>query len=272
MSHTILKILALSRLFFIDGVRRHAILGLVVLALCFEIIGILFVDFIPRDIGRASADFIISIGWLAGFLFLLFHAVQVLAWDDEKRIIHTIISRPISRSQYVLGVFLGLSLILVLLNVILGIIGYAILILIQKSVANQYFSFFSVMTYFLSWLGLFCIEVIVLSIIILFSSVVRGSFPVLLITLSYYLICNGLPVLRESYVDKFQDTPILKSCLIALTTIFPDFNRFDFKSIITVQANNEALYQLPVSVALMFLYIGVSLSAAAIIYQKRDLR
>lgn len=267
------KLWSLALLVLIDGLRRHALVGLVFLALALEAGGLLFFDFIPKDIGRASADFILSVGWLTGLLFLLFHAVQVLAWDEERRTIHTLLARPISRTQYVLGIFLGLATLLLLLNFILSLLGYGVLNLIKGSVNPVYFPHLSLPHYLLSWSGLFCTELMILAVIMLFSGLVRGGFPVLLLTVSYYFICTGLPVVREAFTGRtLEGGSSLAAVLQGLTFFFPDFSRFDFKTLVTTLPGEHIAQHLGVDLGLLMLYLSVVLWTAALIYQRRDLQ
>ena len=245
------KITSLARLVLLDGLRRHALIGLVLLAFALEAGGLLFMDFIPKDIGRASADFVLSVGWLTGFLFLLFHGVQTMAWDEERRTIHTILARPISRPQYVLGMFLGLALLLLLLNSILALLGYGVLSLIQGSVKAMYFQHLSLPHYLLSWVGLFATELMLLAVILLFSGLVRGGFPVLLLS------------------EEGHSVDLL---LKGLTAVFPDFSRFDFKALVTREASLGVLQPLAVDFLLLGLYLAIVLWAAALVYQRRDLQ
>lgn len=269
----LLKIWCLAQLVLIDGLRRHALMGLILLACGLEAGGLLFFNFIPRDIGRASADFVLSVGWLTGFLFLLFHAVQVMAWDEERRTIHTLLARPISRTQYVLGTFLGLAVLLLLLNTILGLLGYGILALIKGSVSPGYFPHLSLPHYLLSWSGLFCTELMILAIIMLFSGLVRGGFPVLLLTVSYYFICTGLPVVRDAFADSVGESDTYIPTLLRwLTAIFPDFSRFDFKALVTTESGSTFLQHLGTDIGLLVLYLTTVLWIAAMIYQRRDLQ
>ena len=269
----LLKIWSLARLVLIDGLRRHALIGLILLAVGLETGGLLFMDFIPRDIGRASADFILSVGWLTGFLFLFFHAVQTMAWDEERRTIHTILARPISRTQYVLGVFFGLAVLLLLLNSILAGLGYGILFLIKGAVSPVYFPHLSPNNYVLSWVGLLCIELILLAVILLFSGLVRGGFPVLLLSLSYYFICSGLPVVRASFVgtpDAYGQR--LAVVLQWMTFLFPDMGRFDFKTLITHRQSHSFMQYVTTDLLLTGLYVCIILWMTSLIYQRRDLQ
>ncbi len=267
------RIIALARLIILDGLRRHALIGLILFALAGITGGLLFFDFIPRDIGRASNDFLFTITWLTGLLFLLFHAVQVMAWDSERGALHTYLARPISRAEYALGLYIGLAALLLALNLILGGLGWALLNFIKGSVDAYYFPHLSLGFFLLAGVGLYWIELTILAVILLFSSAVRGGFPVLLLTLSYYLICSGLPVVRESFSQKAGiDSPLLPKLLQGLTAIFPDFTRLDLK---TLAASSDVLppwVELLLPFALTGLYTVIVLWLACLIYQRRDLQ
>ena len=266
------KLWAVARLEILGGMRRYAILGLVLLSFGLEVAGLIFMDFIPREIGRATADFVLTVGWFAGMLFLFFHCVQVFAWDEERRTIHTLLARPVRRQEYVLGVYLGLALLLLLLNGILAMAGYAVLHWIHHSPQGVYFKIFNIAHYGLSWLGLYCIELMLLAVIALFSGVVRGGFPVLLLSLSYYMICSGLPVVREAFRDSRINAVFpLDKTLKAATAFFPDFGRFDFKSIITEELG-PTLAKLGLDFGLLCCFLALALGCACAIYQKRDLK
>ncbi len=270
------RICALARLIILDGLRRHALIGLVLFALAGATGGLLFFDFIPRDIGRATNDFLFSITWLTGFIFLLFHAVQVMAWDTERGALHTFLARPISRTEYALALFLGLATLLLALNIILGGLGWGILKFVRGSVnAASYFQHLSFPFFLLASAGLYWIQMVILAIILLFSSAVRGSFPVLLLTLCYYFICSGLPVVRGSIKQQTlhgAGRQTLDTLLQGLTAIFPDFSWLDFKTLVASSDPAPVISQLMLPFALSTLYIVIVLWLACAIYERRDLQ
>lgn len=267
------RVAALARLIILDGLRRHALIGLILFALAGVAGGLLFFDFIPRDIGRASNDFLFSIIWLTGFLFLLFHAVQIMAWDNERGVLHSYLARPISRTEYSLGIFLGLAFLLLLLNCTLGALGWLLLNFIQGSVAAVYFQYLSLPFYLLALVGLYWIQLTILAVILLISSAVRGSFAVLLLSLCYYFICSGLPVVWESVrqqgvVDSNFSLDVL---LKWLTAIFPDFSWLDFKNLVAASDIVPALPDLVMPFLLATVYMIIVLWLACFIYKQRDL-
>lgn len=273
MINSIYRILSLGKVIVIDGLRRHALIGLILFALAGEACGLLFFNFIPRDIGRASNDFLFSIFWLTGFIFLLFHGVQAVAWDSERHVVHTFLARPISRTEYIIGVFAGLAMLLLLLNTILCTSGWIILNIIKDNVDPYYFKTLSLNYFLLSSAGLYSIQLMILSVILLFSGAIRGSFPVLLITLSYYFICNGLPVVREAVLHQADGNANhgLNSFLKWLSAIFPDFSRLDFKTLVISNHNTTSITEIGLVFGMSIIYIVILLWFAAILYTRRDL-
>lgn len=271
------RIQALIRLIILDGLRRNALIGLVLFAMAGIAGGLFFFDFIPRDIGRASNDFLFSIFWLTGFIFLLFHAVQVMAWDNEHGALHTFLARPLSRTEYALALFFGLALLLLALNIILGTMGWIVLKLIRNSVnAESYFKDLSLQYFLLAGAGLYGIQLMILSVILLLSSAIRGSFPVLLLTLCYYFICSGLPVVRESLNNQTIHGAALPHGLTAmlqgLTAVFPDFSLLDFKALVASSDPAPMLAQLSLPFFAAGVYTVIVLFIACIIYERRDLQ
>ena len=275
MHSTVRRIAAVARLVLLDGLRRHALMGLIALSVAAQIGALLFFDFIPRDIGRASGDFIFSVAWISGFIFLFFHGVQVIALDEERKVIYSLLARPISRRDYVIGIFMGIASLLLLLNLLLCGLGLGTLMVIKGLVKPIYFSHFNVTYYFLSWLGLFAMEMMVLSVILLFSGLVRGSFPVLLISLSFYAICSGLPVVRETVSQRAEQSEGLaglKTLLAWMTAVFPDFDRLDFKNMIASSDSMPDFSLLLVNFGLTISYTVLFLWFACLVYQRRDLQ
>ena len=272
MHKKISRISSLAWLIILDGLRRHALLGLFLFALACEMGGMFFFDFIPRDIGRATNDFLFSIGWLAGFIFLLFHCTYISAWDDEHRTIHIFLTRPISRTEYVIAVFSGLAILLFALNSILGGTAWVVLNLIKKTVDHTYFPNLSLIYFLLAWAGLYFIEMTMLSVIMFFSGSVRGSFPVLLLTISYYFICSGLPVILQTFKQNIYTGHILTILLTGMTAFFPDFTQLDFK---TLAASNDvapSVTQIVLPFLVSIFYIIITLCLTSLIYERRDLQ
>ncbi len=268
------RIFALARIIFLNGLRRNAVWGLCLFALMFEVFGMLFMDFFGRDLGRVISDFQFSIMWIAGMLFILFYAIQAIAWDDDHRAIDSILARPISRTEYVLGTMLGLTILLLCFEALLGITAYIQILWVQPRAGDAYFPIFSTAHYWITWFGLQFILIALLSVAMLISSAIRGAFPVMLMTLAYTLICSGLPVVRESLKQKANEaSQSLEQLLQGLNMIFPDYAMLDFKDSVVSLDSLESIMGMPVWMpfSLVGLYIVVIIFLTCFIYQRRDI-
>jgi len=268
------RIIALAHITFLNGLRRNAVWGLCLFALVFEICGIFFMDFFGRDLGRAISDFQFSIMWTGGMLFILFYAVQALAWDDDHRAIDSILARPISRTEYVLGSMVGLSLLLICFELLLAALAMGEMMWIKPEIGKVYFPIFSISHFIIAWLGLQTILLTHLAIVVLISSAIRGAFPVMLITLAYSLICSGLPVVRESIRQQTDHaTQGLDHILASMSMLFPDFGALDLKNAVLSTQSIESMIGMPVwaPFGLISVYSAIVLLLACIIYERRDI-
>ncbi len=269
------RIIALAHITFLNGLRRNAVWGLCLFALAFEVCGIFFMDFFGHNLGRVICDFQFSIMWAAGMIFILFYAVQAIAWDDEHKAIDSILARPISRTEFVLGSMLGLSLLLLCFELLLAALALGEIIWVKPIIGETYFPVFSIPHFFITWIALQLILLIHLAIVMLVSSAIRGAFPVMLLTLAYSLICSGLPVVRQSI---FQNQPAetssgLESTLQGMSMLFPDFSKLDFKDTILSYQSIESIIGISawLPLTLSSLYLAIILLLSCMIYQRRDI-
>lgn len=270
------RVIALAQITFINGLRRNAVWGLCLFSLLIEISGILFMDFFGHNLGRVISDFQFSIMYLSGMIFILFYAVQAVAWDDDHKGIDGILARPISRTEYVLGLLAGLTTLLLCFELILGSVALGTLIWAKQALADVYFPLFSSEHYLLTWSGLQMILMTHLAMIILISAAIRGPFPVMLITLAYSLICSGLPVVRQSVeqmLESGSDIHGLSIMLQGLNLIFPDFSRLDYKNSILSEESIESIAQIPLWIpfSTSILYIAIVIWISCFIYHRRDI-
>jgi len=271
------RITALAHIIFLNGLRRNALWGLCLFALMLELCGVLFMGFFGHDLGRVISDFQFSIMWVTGMIFILFYVIQAIAWDDTHRGIDSILARPISRTEYVLGTVAGLSLLLLCFELLLAALAMGELVWVRSAIGEAYFPVFSPIHFVAAWMGLQLMLLVFLAIVMLASSVVRGAFPVMLVSLSYYLICSGLPVVRASLPAEqhHADTARhgLNGMLQALGMLFPDFSRLDWKDAVLSHQNIETMIGMPVWLpsGLMLVYLIIILFLACIIYGRRDI-
>ena len=269
------RIAAQAQLVIVDGLRRKTLLGLCLFSLAVISSGIFFAQFISRDIARAANDFLFSVVWGSGFLFLLFYTVPQASWGEERSFLPVYLARPISRSEYVIGLFFGMAALLLAIHCGLGLASWGILHVIRAQVGTVNVPILSLPYFLLAACALYLLHLQLLAVIVLLTSAVRGSFPILLCTLCYYGICNGLPVVRESVQMSAQASGgagYSSQLLQVLSAFFPDSSRLDFKSLAVTADPVPASGEIGLALVLALLYLFLVVGAACMIYERRDLQ
>ena len=267
------NILAVMLITFKEGLRQRILYGVVVFALIFMSFAVLISGWFMRDISKILLDFCLSAVSIGGLLIPFFLAINLLSKDIERKTVYTILARPISRNQYILGKFGGLIL---LAAVVMAILSCASLVSVwcgKILYGLHFFSSFSLFSFFqavlMSWLGV----VVLISLVVLWCSVTTSSFLATLLTLFSYLIGHTIDdVVRFIAIDTPGVTisTTVKNTVNIVKYVFPNLSVFDLK----LQAAHNILMPYTEFVAISLYGIGycaVTLSLAIIIFRKRDL-
>jgi len=104
------SILALTTITFKEGIRNRSLFGIALLALFLLGLNITVAGFFMRDVGKVTVDMNLSALSFAGLLLVFFVGVNLMAKDIDRKTIHLVLSKPISRAQYIWGKYFGIQL------------------------------------------------------------------------------------------------------------------------------------------------------------------
>jgi ABC-type transport system involved in multi-copper enzyme maturation permease subunit len=213
---------------------------------------------VARDIGLAAISFFGSITAIILGVALLYQEVQ-------RRTIHTIVSKPLERYEFVLGKYVGMSLTLSVL-VLLFSLGLAGLLAVQGVGFTSSIAKAITLTYF---------EVLVVAAIAVFFSAFASPYLSGVFTFGLFFLGRVTPEMRAA-VETSKVEWIRDVCSAALA-ILPDLHMF---SISGGTVNGEYVsvhgdfvswgYVLTTSMYGM-LYITILLTLAILIFSRRDL-
>lgn len=207
---------------------------------------------ILQDVGLAA---------VRGFsiLIAIFVGIGLVQREVERRTIFTILSKPIGRSEFLLGKYLGLLLTLLLQIAIMGACFAAVSLLAGAPLGAAHAAAFTLIA---------AETAVVLAIALLFSSftssVLAASF-----TGGIWLIGHLSRDLRSLGAQSGQEG--VRGVTELLYRVLPDLEAFD----LTLQA----AHQLPLAPSDVILplayglaYVTLSLALAALVFARRDFR
>jgi ABC-type transport system involved in multi-copper enzyme maturation permease subunit len=262
---------AVALITFKEGIKNRVILGIFIIALLLFTATTLITTLFMRDIVKVAVDLSLSTVSFTGLLTLFFVGVNLFSKDIDKRTIYMVISRPISRSQYLVGKFLGLLLLALTVEVLLGALS-ALPVIVSKRFYYYAEARFSWDVFFLAVIYIFFELAIVSSIITFYASLTSNSFMTLVLALATYLIgesTEGVRSLLTSGTEVQAASPVLSTLVNIAYYVFPNLSAFDLKT--------QAAHGLPVSAAYMswtalyaLVYMTAVVAAGTLFFRRRE--
>ena len=257
---------------FKEGTRNRSFYGISLIALL--LMGAVFFisGMVPRDIGKVAVDMSLSAVSFSGLLLVLFVGIDLMAKDLDKRTIYMVLARPVSRQQYILGKFLGISLLIIMTVCLLSSLG-AISIFFVKYANPGFFPRFSWGSVLLADAFIAFSLVLLSSLSFLFASFASSSFITLILTIISYIIGQSMSTVK-TIVESPQSagitvSPFTVKLVQAAYYFFPNLSLFDIK---TQAAEGIAIPMTYIIWSLCYgiVYISLVIISAAFLFRKKE--
>jgi ABC-type transport system involved in multi-copper enzyme maturation permease subunit len=242
---------------FREIIRDRILYGIIVFALLLIGLSLVLGQLSFSEQARISADFGFAGIQLGSAVLAIFIGSSLVAKEIEKQTILTLLARPITRTQFVLGKFMGLNL--VLLTILLGLSSVLALILFGLG-----FPISGV--FFVAILGIALEAMLLVALALFFGSFAR---PVMTVIFASAIFLLGHWVGSLSYFIEKSDSAVFRSFARFITWVIPDLERFNWRA--------APIYSISVPVSDIILAIGYSLgwtmvlmALTSIIFRRRD--
>lgn len=266
-------ILPIALLTLKEGLRQRILYGIFIFAVLFMIFTLLVSGMFMRDIQKIILDLSLSSLNAIGLLVPFFLTINMLSRDIEQKTTYTILSRPISRSQYILGKFMGASLLTLLILGVLSVFTFVTIFSAKFIYPESFFTQLRIVPILFSCLSAYLSTMLLTSCAFLWCCVTTSSFLATLLSIATYIIGRTSEDLVRFMTMEMSDnafSPITQVSVKLALYLFPNLASLDFKY--------HAAYGLAIPVqeaALAILYAlaycAVMLSLAVMLFSKRDL-
>jgi ABC-type transport system involved in multi-copper enzyme maturation permease subunit len=215
-----------------EGLRSRAMQGILVIALMLCLVYITIIPMFAFDTGKVAVDLGFAFVTLAGLAIVIFLGIALVTGDIHQRTVCMILSRPVSRADYVIGKYCGLAitvllavLMITLLTVFSSWLGIR---LIEEMTLPRNFSWgilgVGILFQYLSLLML-------MAVAFFFACLTTSEYLSMLFTICVYIIGNSL----ETIIEVIQAGQFVRlgpgylGMLKVVAWIFPNFSAFDLK-------------------------------------------
>jgi Cu-processing system permease protein len=220
---------------------------------------------IVKDLGLAALS-------ILGLLIAVFIGIGLVAKEVDKRTIYTLLAKPVTREQFILGKFFGLATTLAVNVAAMSVAFYAVLLYQQLT---------SPLTQQAAWpapatdprlllaIVLIFAELLLVTAIALFFSTFAGPLTAVLLTLGLWVAGHFNADLRQ--FEQVVDAPLAVYVARALYYILPNLAPFNIRA--------EVVHGVPVAASHVVLtlgygavYVTMLLLAAMAVFRRRDFR
>ncbi len=192
-------------------------------------------------------------------LIAIFTGINLVYKEIDKRTIYNILSKPLNRSHFIFGKFLGLMMTLLVAMLGMGFLFVLFLLLVNAPLTTQLLFFFVL---------LFCELTIVVAVSLLFSSF---TTPILatIFTITFYIIGHILWTYNQ-FKSLITD-PFSQIVAKIIYFILPNLEKFNLKSQVVLQTPLDSSTIL-ISVAYAMCYTSALLFLTLFIFSKREFK
>ncbi len=265
-------ILLVAELTYRDCLRKKGLLGILAFGLLLLLANVIVTSSFTWEPGKVAVDIGLAAVSLSGLLIIFFLAIDAIFGDIERQAIHMILSRPISRDQYLLGKFCGLVGLLATSSLLLGMLAMLSVkaaLSLSNVVSPEHFTW----TGFLLGLGFLTFGLcLLLALTLLWCTVASHPFVAVLFSAISYFVGTNIETIQRLVGQHqiYADSAALRALIQGAGWLFPNLSAFDLKS--------AAAYGLPPGPGYLLAlaaygagYTALLLLLACLIFRRRDL-
>ena len=238
------------------GLRKKFLLGLFFVCLFVLCSSLFLAQLSLDDKGRLTVDFGLASVQLLLVALAVFFGTNFIAHDLDKKILWTVISRPICPSLFFLGRYLGLSVLLFLSIFVLSTL--LLLFFISLGIPIQWVLFYTVFGFL--W------ESLLLLAFVWFFSSYANSFLVFFYCGAIFIVGHFLETLFH-FVHKLEG--FSGFVLSQILYLLPNLEKVNWKSAVVYQ-DKVPFTEFVFSSLYMICWTGFILSVALLIMEKKE--
>jgi len=253
-----LKVWALANNTFKEAIRRR-ILYVFLIASVAIILSSHFFNFLaPSEEFKITIDMGLASILFFGMLIAIFSCGELIPKEIERQTIATILSKPVKRSEFLLGKFLG-GVLLVFLNFLLMSVVFLAVVYLRGRLIPLSLIKALILTF---W------ELVVLSSIAICLSTL-SSTPAFNVTVSFSIYIMGHLTDYLMHIARQSENLFISIFVTVIYTILPNFNNFNLRDKVV-----EGFYipNLEVVKVLMYglVYILIMLGLSRLFFQDKE--
>lgn len=253
------RIIAIASNTFRETIRDKILYNLLIFALLIIGLSYFLGDLTVMEQVKVIKDLGLASIHIFGALMAIFIGIGLVSKEIEKRTIYTIVSKPVSRVEFLIGKYLGLLATLIMNVTIMLAVLLGMLLLMNEPFAPK----------LIAASAFIFLELALLVAIALFFSTFSTPTLSAIFSLSFFVIGHLTGSIK--FFGSRSESVLVQKTAMVFYYVFPNLENFNFKV--------QAAYDLPLNVATMawafgyaVLYAAMLMTVSVLIFWKRDFK
>lgn len=252
------NIFTVTKFTYLEVYRSKLMISLVFLAVGLVLLTFVASEFAYGAPAKVALDVGLGIMSISNLIISIFIGSTLLNKEIEQRTLYMVLSKPISRSSFLLGKILGLSTVLLINSVVLGALSTFLFI----RYGGDYQPLFFWAIYF-SFIEAFT----VLAFAIFFSLITNTTLSVIF-TITIFIVGHAINETSKILFVKLSGT--LAAAMKMIFFLIPNFYRLNLKDFVLYKQNISGDYLLMTQLYIVC-YLFALIVAVLIIFKNKNL-
>lgn len=214
------KILTISKFTVKEVVQSKILFNVIFLGLFLLLVTAIAFKFTYGSPSRVALDFGLGTLSLSAIGISLFMGIGLISNELESRTIYMILSRPVKRSSFIIGKYLGLSLV-VLLNIVI-LASLTLSVFVYTGGVINFLIIFS-LVYILA-------EALLMLSLVGVLSLITNKVMTVILSLTIYIVGHAIAAAKTTTLVKI--TPALAKLLDFYHFVLPGFYKLNLKDLV----------------------------------------
>lgn len=252
------KTLIVSKYTFIEVYRSKVMLSILFVALGLIVVSYVASEFAYGAPSKIALDFGFGLTSISNLIMAVFIGSTLLSKEIDNRTLYMILSRPISRTSFMLGKVVGLSSVLVVNTVILSAISVGI----YHYLGGQMNS----LMFWAAWFSL--VEAFIIMLFAILFSLLTSNALAIIYTITAWIVGHSLSATSKILFS--TTTPFFNYMLKAISCLIPDLEKINLKDLLIYEQKVSFSYLVQAQ-SYISLYIVAVLLIISFLFKNKNL-
>lgn len=249
------RIIALNT--FREIIRDRVLYGILVFALLLIGISVVLGELSFAEQARISADFGFAGIQMSAAILAMFAGSTLVAREIEKQTVLTLLAKPVTRTQFLIGKFVGLGF--VLSTVMVGLSTVLALLLLALGLAVD-------LTFLQALHGIFLEALLLVSVALFFGSFSRPIMTVIF-SIAFFLIGHWVDSL-EFFIER-SESPAFRGVMKIVSQIVPNLEMYNWRAA-PIYGSVVPMHDVAMATLHCLGWILILMTGTTVVFRRRD--